>query len=198
MVSSQDMKARPDPQEYWNQRYVEGWSEEPTAFLLSIVDVLPISGRALDVAGGNGRNALWLAEHGLETTVVDVSDEALGIAWSSAADRGVDLTCLRADLRSGELPAGPWDLILCSHYLQRDLFPLMVGSLAEGGVLASAIATVRNLERHPRPPREFVLDGGELPGLVGGLTVIRYEEGWFDDHHEARIVAKRSLLAGGQ
>ncbi len=195
MVSSQDMKARPDPQEYWNQRYLEGWSGEPTAFLLSIADLLPTSGRALDVAGGNGRNALWLGERGLETAVVDVSDEALGIALSSAADRGVDLTCLHADLRSGSLPAGPWDLILCSHYLQRDLFPLMVGSLAEGGVLACAIATVRNLERHPRPPREFVLDEEELPSLVGDLTVIRYDEGWFGDHHEAQIVARRAAPA---
>jgi SAM-dependent methyltransferase len=189
------MKARPDPQEYWNQRYLEGWSGEPTAFLLSIADLLPTSGRALDVAGGNGRNALWLGERGLETAVVDVSDEALGIALSSAADRGVDLTCLHADLRSGSLPAGPWDLILCSHYLQRDLFPLMVGSLAEGGVLACAIATVRNLERHPRPPREFVLDEEELPSLVGDLTVIRYDEGWFGDHHEAQIVARRAAPA---
>ena len=187
------MKARPDAQEHWNQRYLEGWSQEPTAFLLSIADLLPVSGRALDVAGGNGRNALWLSARGLDTTVVDVSDRALGHARTEAADRDVQLTCIHADLRSEGFPSGEWDLILCSHYLQRELFPAMVGSLAEGGILACAIATVRNLERHPRPPREFVLDEGELPKLVGGLTVIQYEEGWFDDHHEARIVARKSL-----
>ncbi len=195
MVSSRDMKARPDPQEYWNQRYLEGWSQEPTAFLLSISDLLPVSGRALDVAGGNGRDAIWLAARGLDTTVVDVSDGALDLARAEAANREVQLTCVHADLRSGGLPSGQWDLILCSHYLQRDLFPVMVGSLAEGGVLACAIATVRNLEHHARPPREFLLDERELLGLVGGLTVIRYEEGWFDDHHEARIVARRATPA---
>ena len=187
------MKARPDPQEHWNQRYLDGWPQEPTSFLLSIADLLPVSGRALDVAGGNGRNALWLAARGLDTTVVDVSDRALGFARTEAADREVQLTCIHADLRSEALPSGEWDLILCSHYLQRDLFPAMIGSLAERGMLACAIATVRNLERHPRPPREFVLDEGELARLVGGLTVIRYEEGWFDDHHEERIVARKSL-----
>jgi len=187
------MKARPDPQEYWNRRYLEGWSSDPSGFLLSIGELLPISARALDVAGGNGRNALWLAQRGLDVTIVDVSDEALDLARSAAAASDTRVTLVHADLRSGELPQGPWDLIFCSHYLQRSLFPLMVGALAEGGVLAAAIATVRNLERHPRPSREFVLDEGELPSLVGQLTVLRYEEGWFDDHHEARIVAKRPL-----
>ncbi len=187
------MKARPDPQEYWNQRYVEGWSQEPTAFMRSIADLVPSSGRALDVAGGNGRNALWIAARGLDTTVVDMSDRALGLAQAAADDLGVPLTCIHSDLRSEGLPSGQWDMILCSHYLQRDLFPEMVGSLVVGGLLACAIATVRNLERHPRPPKEFVLDEGELPDLVGGLAVLRYEEGWFGDHHEARIVARKSL-----
>ena len=187
------MKARPDPQEYWNQRYLEGWSREPSGFVLAIGDELPVSGRALDVAGGNGRNALWLAERGLDVTIVDVSDEALELARSAATDRRVPVTMLHADLRSGELPVGPWDLILCSHYLQRELFPAMVDGLAEEGMLACAIATIRNLERHSRPSRDFVLDEAELPSLIGDLTVIRYEEGWFDDHHEARIVARKSL-----
>lgn len=187
------MKARPDPQEYWNRRYLEGWSSEPSDFVLSIRELLPTAGRALDVAGGNGRNALWLAERGLDVTIVDVSNEALDLARSAAGDRGVPMVVVHADLRSDVLPAGPWDLILCSHYLQRGLFPAMIDALAEGGVLACAIATVRNLERHPRPPREFVLDEGELRGLVGDLTVVDYEEGWFDDHHEARVVAGKSL-----
>jgi len=158
---------------------------------LSVAQWIPVAGKALDVAGGNGRNALWLASRGLDTTVVDVSDEALSLAETEARERGVPLTCVRVDLRSAPLPGGPWDVILCSHFLRRDLFTPMIDSLSDGGVLVCAIATARNLERHPRPPREFVLDEGELPRLVEGLVVEEYEEGWFDDHHEARIVARR-------
>lgn len=181
-----------NPREHWNRRYEEGWSTEPSAFLLSLDDVLPRSGRALDVAGGNARNALWLARRGLDVTVVDVSDEALRRAQTVSDAAGVDLRLVEADLTKAPVPEGPWDLIVCFHYLQRDLFPEMISSLAPGGVLTCAIATVRNLERHPRPPRPYVLEEGELPGLLEGLTVLVYEEAWFDDHHEARIVGVRA------
>jgi len=183
--------------EHWNQRYIEGWSSEPSEFLESVSDVLPSSGRALDIAGGNGRNAVWLATRGLEVTVVDVSDAALAIAKSAAEARGLTLDLVNTDLERSVFPAGPWSVIICFHYLQRDLFPQVVGALALGGVLVCEIATVRNLERNPRPPRAHVLDEGELPRLVDGLTVARYEEAWFADHHEARIVARKEPRLSG-
>jgi tellurite methyltransferase len=181
-----------DAREHWNRRYRDGWPQEPSAFLDSVADLLPVSGRALDVGGGNGRNAMWLAQRGLDTTVVDVSDEALAIAKHAAEVGGVSLTLVHTDLRSGDLPDGPWDLILCAHYLQRELFPAMIEALAPGGTLVCAIATVRNMERHPRPPRPHVLDEGELRELADGLDILAYEEGWFNDHHEARMVARRA------
>lgn len=180
-----------DAREHWNRRYLEGWPETHSPFLDSIADHLPVTGRALDVAGGNGRNALWLGRRGLNTTIVDVSDEALAIAAENADAEGVSLTLLHRNLQSSRLPTGQWDVILCAHYLQRDLFPDMIDRLAPGGTLVCAIATVRNLERHPRPPRPYVLEEGELRDLIEGLSVLLYEEGWFDDHHEARVVAKQ-------
>jgi tellurite methyltransferase len=51
--------------------------------------------------------------------------------------------------------------------------------------------TVTNLERHPKPPRSFLLESGELAGLVTGLEVLELEESWSDDgFHEARLVAR--------
>lgn len=180
-----------DPRSHWNRRYREGWPTEPSEFVLSLDSVLPRSGRALDVAGGNGRNAVWLVRRGLDVTVVDVSDEALRRAARAAQEAGVTLHLVHADTEEEPLPEGPWNVILCSHYLQRSLFPQMVAGLGSGGLLVCAIATVRNLERHSRPPRAYVLDEGELPTLVDGLTIVQYEEGWFGDHHEARLVARR-------
>ena len=69
---------------YWNQRFgEEGWHTEPSTFLLSLDAILPYSGTALDIAGGPGRNALWLAERGLDTTLLDISDTGLGMAQQS-------------------------------------------------------------------------------------------------------------------
>src|SRR5688572_2866920 len=56
--------------ERWDARYREGaGATEPSAFIMSLDDVLPKSGRALDLAGGRGRHAIWLARRGMDVTV---------------------------------------------------------------------------------------------------------------------------------
>ncbi|MCH8921953.1 MAG: class I SAM-dependent methyltransferase [Planctomycetes bacterium] len=178
----------------WNTRYRERGqkTEQPSSFLLSLDDLLPFSGRTLDVAGGAGRQAIWLARRGLDVTLADVSEEAISLAEGAAASAGVRVTSLVVDLETEPFPAGPWDLIVSFYYLQRSLFEAFAGSLAPGGLLVFVQPTMSNLERHARPPARFLLEDGELPGLLGGLEIIRYEEGWQDvGRHEARLVARK-------
>ncbi len=177
--------------DHWNARYRErGWPEEPSSWLVEHIERIP-HGRILDVAGGTGRNALWLASHGRDVTIVDASDVALDIARARADDLGTTVRTIEADLTAEALPAGPWDAILLFHYLDRNLFPALHDARRPGGILIGAIATVRNLERHDRPPRPFVLDEGELPGLLDRDELLEYEEGWREDRHDARFVARR-------
>ena len=177
----------------WNARYSE---EEipraPSSFLTGLDALLPRRGRALDVAGGAGRNALWLARRGLTVTLADVSDVALEAASRAAADEGLSLATLRVDLEETPLPAGPWDLVVCTYFLHRPLFAAFPAALAPGGWLVFAHATRRNLERHARPGPAFVLEEGELATLVRGLRVVQLAEGWFEEgRHEARLVARK-------
>ncbi len=179
----------------WDDRYRA--EPEPAAgparFLLTLDDVLPRSGRALDVAGGAGRHAVWLAERGLDVTLADISPEGLRIAERRAAAAGLRVTVLAMDLERRALPAGPWDLIVSVDFLLRPLFQSFTAALAPAGLLVVVQPTVSNLERHARPGRAFLLEAGELPGLVRGLTIERYEEGWSDEgRHEARLVARRA------
>jgi SAM-dependent methyltransferase len=178
---------------HWNTRYrEEGAPLEPSPFLTGLDELLPRTGRALDVGGGAGRHALWLAGRGLEVTLADVSDVALGQAGAAAAAAGLRLTCLEIDLEADPLPPGPWDLILCTYFLHRPLFAAFAAALRPGGLLVFAHATRRNLERHPRPGPSHLLDDGELPSLLGGLEVLKLEEGWLEaGRHEARAVARR-------
>jgi SAM-dependent methyltransferase len=180
--------------ERWNARYREPReAPEPSPFLAALGDLLPRRGRALDVAGGSGRNALWLARRGLAVTLADVSDVALALASAAAGAEGLALATVRVDLEEAPLPAGPWDLVLCTYFLHRALFAAFPAALAPGGVLVVAHATRRNLERHARPGPAHVLEDGELPRLVTGLEVLRYDEGWLESgRHEARIVARRA------
>lgn len=179
----------------WNARYLEeGAPAEPSPFVTGCEPLLPRRGRALDVGGGAGRHALWLARRGLEVTLADVSDVALGRAQAAAVAAGLRLTALHADLEAGPFPPGPWDLVLCTYFLHRPLFPAIRAALRPGGLLVFAHATRRNLERHPRPGASHLLEDGELPSLLAGLEILRIEEGWLEaGRHEARAVARKPV-----
>jgi SAM-dependent methyltransferase len=186
--------------EKWDARYRTQGAESstPSRFLAALAE-LPLRGRALDVAGGAGPNAVWLARRGLDVTLVDISSEALVLASAAAAQAGVSLSLVAADLEEDALPQGPFDLVISFNFLRRELFPLFPVALAPGGLLVYLQPTRSNLQRHPRPPAPFLLEDGELPTLVPGLEILRYEEGWSRDgdepRHEARLVARKPQRA---
>ena len=182
-----------DDRSKWNARYgAQEALSPPAPFLDALDDLLPRRGRALDVAGGSGRHALWLARRGFDVTIADVSDVALERAVAAARLAGLSLRPVQVDLETSPLPDGPWDLILCTYFIHRPLFTAFAAALAPGGWLVVAHATRSNLQRHSRPGPDHVLEDGELPALVRGLEVIRSEEGWLESgRHEARIVARK-------
>ncbi len=62
----------------WDARWERNRQPQtPAAFVVESARFLPATGTAIDVAGGSGRNAIWLAGRGLEVTLVDVSSVAL-------------------------------------------------------------------------------------------------------------------------
>jgi SAM-dependent methyltransferase len=156
-----------------------------------VSELLPRQGRALDVAGGAGSNALWLSGRALDTTLADISPVALAIARDEAAAAGLALRTLAIDFESEPFPPGPWHLIVCVRFLWRPLFDVFAKELAPNGLLVVVHPTRSNLERHNSPGPHHLLDDGELPGLIAGLEVMRYEESWSEEGwHEARLVAR--------
>jgi SAM-dependent methyltransferase len=162
----------------------------PPAWLAELDAELPRTGRALDVASGAGRLALFWAKRGLETLAVDVSLEGLRLAREAAARAGLALSTCALDLEREPLTEGPFAAISCFHYLQRDLFPQLVERLAPGGVLACEVATVRGLARNAKPSRRFLLEPNELLRLCAKLEIVAYREGWQGDRCHARILAR--------
>jgi SAM-dependent methyltransferase len=173
--------------EKWNARYGEEAAMlEPSPFLAQLSEVLPRHGRALDVAGGAGRNARWLSRHGLSVTVADISDVGL----ARAARDGFATVVVDFDV--DPLPEGPWDVIFVNHFLHRPLFAQAPSRLTPGGLFVVAHPTVTNLERNPHPGRKFLLEPGELRELARGLVIVSFDEGWRENGwHEARLVARR-------
>lgn len=179
----------------WDSRYREaaGAPAMPSPLLVELDPILPRQGRALDVAGGLGRHALWLARRGFDTTLADISPVALEHTQGLAEAEGLAVRTLAVDLETDPLPAGPWNVIVCVHFLWRPLFAAAAKALAPGGLLAVAHPTRSNLQRHERPGPAHLLDDGELPGLLpDSLEILHYDERWREDgRHEAQLVARR-------
>jgi hypothetical protein len=180
--------------ERWDRKYSERGPQSggPAPFLLEVADELPGRGAALDLAGGAGRNALWLARRGLQVTLCDVSSVALAQAVSDAEAQGLALVTDRRDLEVDPAPEGPWELILVHDYLNRDLFACFPDLLASEGLLVYVQPSRLNLERHSHPSARFLLEEGELGRLAEGLEVLHFEEGWMSSgRHEARLLARK-------
>lgn len=178
----------------WDAKYArpDDAPAKPSLLLIELADLLPTRGTALDIAGGVGRNAIWLAQRGLDVTLADISKVGLEIAGQRTAAAGVTLQTMLVDVECDPLPPGPWDLIICAHFLQRPLFSAFPKLLKPNGLLVVIHPTQSNLERHEKPPPRFLLQDGELPKLVTGLEILRYEEGWLaEGRHDAVLVGRR-------
>lgn len=147
--------------EDWNRRYAgvdSLWSAKPNRFLVAEVEALE-PGRALDLACGEGRNAVWLAEHGWRVTGVDFSDVALAKAAELAASRGVEVEWVVADVLDYEPDPRGFDLVALL-YLQLPREELLqalrsaVGSVAPGGTLVVLAHDTTNLTRGYGGPKD--------------------------------------------
>jgi SAM-dependent methyltransferase len=177
----------------WERRYrAEGRrATEPARFVVAAVDSLGVApGTAVDVAGGTGRHAVWLAGLGWRVTLVDGSPSALKMAAEDAAAAGVELTTIQMNLTGGALPAGPWDLVLVHHYLNPPLMASVDQVMAPGGHLVWAQHTVLSRQRRPGPGYRLALGEAETM-LPAGLEVLSLVEAETEGRHEAMVVARR-------
>lgn len=169
----------------WNQRYAATdlmWSAGPNMFVEELCrDLTP--GRSIDLAAGEGRNAIWLAEQGWESTAVDYADVAIDKARQIADRRGVTITTEVADLTVYEPTAGGYDLVLVA-YLQlphEQLDPILrkaAAAVAPGGTFLLVCHDRENLEHgYGGPQHVDVLTTPEqaLAALGDGFQVERSE-----------------------
>jgi len=134
-------------------------------------------GRALDLACGRGRNALFLAELGFEVDAVDIDPEALAELRRDAEARSLTLTTVQADLTAAPLPRPPYEVILDVNYLERTLFATMADALAPGGLLVFETFLREHVEVLGRRMNEcYLLEPNELLRAFAGLRVLRYRE----------------------
>jgi SAM-dependent methyltransferase len=166
---------------------------EPSSWLVQHAGLLPREGRALDVASGRGRHALWLAERGFTTLALDRDSEAVRELNDTAREHDLPLRAEVCDLESGDNPFGgsTYDVIVAVHYLHRPLFPYLIDALAPGGLLVYETFTRAQAARGKPTNPDFLLKPGELLDLVRPLEVLASREGDFDGRMIASVLARR-------
>jgi SAM-dependent methyltransferase len=161
----------------------------PPAVFAPHEHVFPASGRALEIACGRGRTAVWLAGRGLDCWGLDISAVAVGLAREMAESSGVGDRCRFdvVDLDDG-LPHGPpADVIVCHFFRDRRLDQPILGRLAPGGLLAIAVCSEVDVGSGP-----FRAAPGELREAFGTLDVLAEGE----QQGEAWLLARAPGAAG--
>ncbi|MFY9747900.1 MAG: methyltransferase domain-containing protein [Acidobacteriaceae bacterium] len=169
-----------DDRERWNAKFLAGEAQsvESDPLLVEVCAHIP-PGRALDLAGGAGRHALWLAQRGWHAVLSDISDEGLAIAAKRAADAGVGLTMRREPAAATVAWASAterFDLILVFWCLLRENFPAFPALLAPGGLLLYKTYTTEHARYTEGHSLFTALHPGELRAAFPALNTISYRE----------------------
>ena len=173
----------------WNEKYKS--QDHPVEPSVIVEKYFKLAGgkNTLDIAAGNGRNAIFLARQGLRVDAVDISDR--GLAQFAGKHPGIHPIC--ADLDEFDIPADRYDLIININYLNRRLFPYIYEGLASGGILI-----FQTFLESPEPVkdqpccRDYLLRQNELLHAFLSLKIIRYTE--TEGTHHAETAWKASLV----
>lgn len=150
----------------------------PSPFLVENFELLP-RGLALDLAMGEGRNAIYLASRGYDVDGVDVNPEAVARARTHARRLGAPFRAVVGNVEDGTyiIPIETYDLVVVFHYLHRPLFRDIREGLKPGGaVVYQTYASEHARFGHPMNP-SHLLRPGELREVFADWEILRYEEG---------------------
>jgi tellurite methyltransferase len=189
-----------DDRARWDEKHAaEQTTQKPSSFLKDIFegDSWPLpKGRALDIATGKGRNAIFLAERGFQVVGIDISAVGLDIARRAAQEKSLTIDWEETDLERIEFPKGYYDLVVNINYLQRSLVPQIKTTLKPGGwVIFETYLTDQSMIGDPINP-DYLLLHNELLDFFRDFRVLYYREGKFpqsaDGAFRAALLAQKA------
>ncbi|MCS4534585.1 class I SAM-dependent methyltransferase [Neisseria montereyensis] len=171
---------------YQTEEYVFG--TEPNEFIARIEPYLPSEGKALDLATGEGRNGIFLAQHGLDVEGVDMSAKGLEKAQNLADEKGVRFHTRLADITAMEWPSEYYEIVtsVFCHFtepVRTRTMQKIVGSLKPGGLFAGVFY-------HP-DQIGYGTGGPSDPAMLGTLTEMQQALSgleWVIAEHEVREI----------
>jgi len=181
----------------WDERFRRkefALGKEPNPFLKKHIYLLP-KGKALDMATGEGRNAVFLAQNGFEVDAVDISEKGLRKARKLAREKGVKVNALLVDLDHYQIERERYDLIANFYFLKRRLIPKIREGLKKGGkvIFETYLLEHRKLATGGPKQAKYFLKPNELLRLFKDFRILFYREGIIREGGKRKAVA--SLIA---
>jgi tellurite methyltransferase len=166
--------------QFWDYRYRERPAPtQPAKILVEFADCLPVTGCAIDLACGGGRNCVFLARRGLHSVGVDRSRAALEQGRELARSKGMAVDWVQADLENFCLPPLSFDVVLCTDYRNPKLYPLIREALKPNGLLIYQTFSREQLRFGTGPGNpEHLLGPGELFLAFEEWKILLYRERW--------------------
>jgi tellurite methyltransferase len=188
-----------DEKSLWDKKYSEGshGSLQPDPFLVTAYEEFlnaASPGLALDVAGGVGRHAIWLAQRGWRVKLVDISEIGVKQAEENAKQTGTESSIATEvrDLNSvQDIGREQYDLVVVFFFLQRELFPVLAAAIKPGGHLIYKTYTTEQQRFNGGPSHPmFLLQPNELLHAFPSLRVLHYHE-TIQERGVAELVARK-------
>lgn len=162
----------------WHAHYQEQHNSRPQpCYVLSEYQhLLPQQGKALDLACGRGGNAILLAGKGLQVSAWDYAESAIKSLTMTAQNLQLAINVEQRDIEKLPPEAESFDVIVVSHFLDRDLMPFISAALKPNGLVFYQTFTREKVnESGPRNPL-YRLEAGELYALFSNLRLMVYRE----------------------
>jgi 2-polyprenyl-3-methyl-5-hydroxy-6-metoxy-1,4-benzoquinol methylase len=184
-------------QKRWDKRFGQkefALGKEPNTFLRKHIRLLP-KGKALDIAAGEGRNAVFLAQQGFEVDAVDISEKGLKKAQKLARKKGVKINTSLIDLDQYLIGKEQYDLIADFYFLKRRLIPRIKKGLKKGGKVIFETYLLEHKALGTGGPKQakYFLKPNELIKLFRDFRILFYRERIFREGGKKKAVA--SMIA---
>lgn len=179
-----------EDKERWDEKYQNNPMPDEPIKLVSDYASIATGKQALDIACGMGRHSKYLASKGFEVDALDISSVAI-----EQLQNIPNIHAREVDFDTYTLPKEKYDLIVCTYFLERKLFPQMIKALKPNGIiLMETFLYHPDNERAPSNPA-FQLNEGELEAMFDDKCELLHIPEYWDEDYQGYKTMKTAMVA---
>jgi len=176
--------------ERWDEKHQQNtMPHEPIAFIKKYAS-LAVGTHALDIACGNGRHSKHLVTLGFEVDALDISSVAIAQLQNIP-----HITAIEVDFDTYTLKKNAYDVIVCTYFLERKIFPQMIKALKTNGILLMETFVYDESNGRKASNPTFRLKKGELKEYFSKSCKLLHHEEWWDNDYQGYKTLKASMVA---